>query len=165
MKSMGVMFIVAFIVWLLLTWPFQWQDAAVGLPVSALVAYLTGDLFLQRPHLAGQGRRYVYLILHYLPVLAWECFKANIDVALRVLNPALPIGPAIVKAPVTLKTDPGLTFLANSITLTPGTLTVDVDKEAGLIYVHCIAVPEEDRESLTQRIVGRFEPILKRVFE
>lgn len=165
MKSMGVMFIVAFIVWLLLTWPPQWQDAAVGLPVSALVAYLTGDLFLQRPHLAGQGRRYVYLVLHYLPVLAWECVKANIDVALRVLNPALPIRPVIVKAPVTLESDTALTFLANSITLTPGTLTVDIDKEAGLMYVHCIAVPEEDRESLTRRIVGRFEPILKRVFE
>lgn len=165
MKNTVVMFAVAYVVWLVLTWPPGLADGAVGVPVAALVAYLTGDLFVQRPHLAGQGGRYVHLIVHYIPVLAWECFKANIDVALRVLNPALPIRPAIVKAPVTLKTDPGLTFLANSITLTPGTLTVDVDKEAGLMYVHCIAVPEEDRESLTQRIVGRFEPILKRVFE
>lgn len=165
MKSMVVMFAVAFIVWLLLTWPPGLPDVAAGVPVAALVAYLTGDLFVQRPHLAGQGRRYVYLVVHYIPVLAWECLKANIDVALRVLNPALPIRPAIVKAPVTLKSDTGLTFLANSITLTPGTLTVDVDKEGGQVYVHCIALSEEDQETLTRRIAGRFEPILKRIFE
>ncbi len=95
----------------------------------------------------------------------WECLKANIDVAYRVGHPDIPIHPGIVKVKTGLKSETGLTFLANSITLTPGTLSVDVDKEGGYLYVHWIEVRDKDIEKATGIIAERFERILRRIFE
>jgi multicomponent Na+:H+ antiporter subunit E len=63
-----------------------------------------------------------------------------------------------------LKTDVAKTCLANSITMTPGTLTVDMNGE-GELYIHWINVRDERVERATEIIVERFERILKRVFE
>lgn len=90
---------------------------------------------------------------------------ANIDVAYRVLHPNLPINPGIVKVKTKLKSDVGLTFLANTITLTPGTMTVDVDKEKGLLYIHWINVKGKDVEAATKQIVEKFEHTLIKIFE
>jgi len=95
----------------------------------------------------------------------WECFKANLDVAYRVLHPRLPINPGIVKVRSKLTTDTALTFLANSITLTPGTMSVDIDKDNGILYIHWIDVKTKDVESATKIIVERFEKVLKKIFD
>jgi multicomponent Na+:H+ antiporter subunit E len=95
----------------------------------------------------------------------WECIKANIDVAYRVVHPDLPIKPGIVKIKTNLKSDVALTFLANSITLTPGTMCVDIDKEKGILYIHWIYVRDDRLEEATSLIAGKFEKILKRIFE
>jgi multicomponent Na+:H+ antiporter subunit E len=73
----------------------------------------------------------------YWPWLLWEIAKSNIDVARRVLDPALPISPTLVRLTPTQKSDLGLVVYANSITLTPGTITIDV--EPGTLLVHAIA--------------------------
>ncbi len=101
--------------------------------------------------------------LWYLPIFLWECIKANIDVAYRVLHPKMPIRPGIVKVRTNLKTDIAKTFLANSITMTPGTLSVDIKKK--FLYIHWIYVRTEDPEEANAIIVRRFENILKKVFE
>src|SRR3989338_3387733 len=137
MRSKFVLFVLGFVVWLLLTWPIDAQHAVVGLFVSAFVAFLTGDLFTRRPAHFRHIRRYLWFI-YYVIIFWWECLKANIDVALRVLIPRLPINPGIVKVKTTLKSDTGLTFLANSITLTPGTFCVDIDPEEGYLHIHWI---------------------------
>jgi len=164
MKSKLVLFIIGFIVWSLLTWPLDFQHLVVGLMVAAFVAFITGDLFSRRPHHFGHITRYIWFC-YYVPMFLWECLKANIDVALRVLNPKLPINPGIVKVKTTLKSDTGLTFLANSITLTPGTLCVDIDAEKGVLYVHWIDVKAQDADKATKLIVDKFEEILKKIFE
>ena len=91
--------------------------------------------------------------------------KANFDVAYRVVHPKLPIKPGIVKVKTKLKSDTGLTFLANSITLTPGTMSVDIDRENGYLYIHWINVKSTDVEKATEIIVSRFEKILEKIFE
>ena len=164
MKARIILFLLAMVVWSMLNWPPDWQHLMVGVVVSALVAYITGDMFIQRTYLFTHPERYIWFF-YYIPVLIWEMAKANIDVAYRVIHPNLPIRPGIVKVKTTLKSDTGLTFLANSITLTPGTLTVDVDKEKGVLYIHWINVTTKDVEAATQRIIKRFEDILKRIFE
>jgi len=58
-----------------------------------------------------------------------------------------------------------LTFLANSITLTPGTFCVDIKPEQGVLYIHWIRVESQDEERATQLIVDKFERILKKIFE
>jgi multicomponent Na+:H+ antiporter subunit E len=142
----------------------DWQHLLVGVFVAVLAAYLTGDMFVQRPHLFKQFKRYFWFF-YYVPFFLWEMFKANIDVAYRVIHPRLPIKPGIVKVKTSLKSDTGLTFLANSITLTPGTLSVDVDRENGYLYVHWIDVKHKDMEGATKKIAYRFERILTRIFE
>jgi len=159
-----ILFILSFLVWGLLSWPPDWQHLLVGAFVAALVAYVIGDMFVKRPHLFGHPMRYLWF-LYYLPVFLWEMLKANIDVAYRVAHPTLPIKPGIVKVKTSLKSDTGLTFLANSITLTPGTMTVDIDREKGLLYIHWINVEDKDVEGATKRIVRKFEDILTRIFE
>ena len=165
MKSRIILLIISFLVWCLLTWVPDVEHLVVGVMVSLLVAYLVGDFFVTRPHMFAHPERHLYLIFVYLPFFFWECFKANIDVAYRVSHPGLPIKPGIVKVKTHLKSDTGLTFLANSITLTPGTLCVDVDKDDGILYVHWIYVKDTDVEKATQDIVRRFEKILEKIFE
>lgn len=164
MKSKLILFIIGFVVWILLSWPIDLQHILVGIVVVAIVASLSGDLFTRRAHVFSHIERYLWF-LYYVPIFIWECFKANIDVAFRVIHPARPIKPGIVKVKTTLKSDTALTFLANSITLTPGTLTVDIDRDAGLLYVHWIDVKARDKEEATKKIVERFEKILKNIFD
>ena len=164
MKSRILLLIIGLVVWLLLNWMPDWQHVVTGVFVAALVAYLTGDFFVQRPHLFAHVGRYLWF-LYYVPIFIWECFKANIDVAYRVIHPDMPIHPGIVKVKTSLKSDTGLTFLANSITLTPGTLSVDIDREKRFLYVHWIEVKEKDIEKATGLVAERFERILKRIFE
>ncbi|MDP3143043.1 MAG: Na+/H+ antiporter subunit E [Candidatus Omnitrophota bacterium] len=164
MKSKITLFIICFIVWMLLGWPLDLQHALVGIPVAFLVAMVTGDLFSRRPHHFTHLSRYLWFC-YYVPLFLWECLKANIDVAVRVLSPRLPINPGIVKIKTTLKSDTALTFLANSITLTPGTFCIDIKPEEGVLYIHWIDVQSQDIEKATQLIAGKFETVLKRIFE
>jgi len=99
----------------------------------------------------------------YLFVFLWECIKANVDVAFRVLHPDLPIRPATIKAKTSLKSEIGLTFLANSLTLTPGRTTIDIDKDKGYIYLHILNLKHGKEDHLT--VLGRYENILRRIFE
>ena len=164
MRSRILLFILGFVTWLLLNWVPDWQHMLIGVFVAAFVAFMTGDFFVRRPHMVTHVGRYIWF-LYYIPIFIWECFKANIDVAYRVIHPKLPIHPGIVKVKTTLTSDTALTFLANSITLTPGTLSVDVDRGKGVLYVHWIEVKEKDVEKATRLIVERFERILKRRFD
>ena len=165
MKSKIVLFLIALVVWSLLSWAPDWQHLFVGIFVALVVALTTGDLFILRPHILKHPLRYWYFCVYYVPILLWECLKANIDVAYRVLHPSLPINPGIVKVETNLKSDTALTFLANSITLTPGTLTVDIDSDNGVLYVHWIDVKAKDIEAATRIIVQRFERVLKNIFD
>jgi len=88
--------------------------------------------------------------------------KSNIDVALRVLKPSLPINPGIVKTKTVLKSKMARMILTNSITLTPGTLTVDI--EGDILYIHWIDVQSADIEVATEKIVKKFENILVKIY-
>jgi len=165
MKSRIILFLIAFLVWSLLNWIPDWQHLVIGFFVAAFIAFMTGDLFISRPHILKHPLRYWYFFAYYVPIFLWQCLKANIDVAYRVLHPKLPINPGIVKVKTDLKTDTALTFLANSITLTPGTMSVDIDKDNGLLYIHWIDVKAPDTKGATEIIVKRFEKILKKIFE
>jgi multicomponent Na+:H+ antiporter subunit E len=143
----------------------DWQHLIVGVFIALFVAWITGDFFITRPQLLKHPRRWFYFIFLYIPRFLLECLKANIDVAYRVVCPTLPINPGIVKVKTKLKTDTGLTFLADSITLTPGTMSVDIDRDNGVLYIHWINVKSKDTEEATKMIVEKFENILIKIFE
>jgi len=143
----------------------NWQQLVLGLFASIFVVFLTADLFIKSPAILRHPIRCWYFVAYYLPTFIWEMTKANIDVAYRILHPALPINPGIVKVKTNLKSDTAVTLLANSITLTPGTLSVDINDDEGYLYVHWIDVRSKDVEAATKDIVERFEKILQRIFE
>ena len=106
--------------------------------------------------------RYLWLV-YYIPIFLWECLKANVDVAFRVLHPHLPIRPGTIRVKTALKSDTGLTFLANSLSLTPGNTTIDVDKDAGVLYVHRLCIKDDGAGVMP--VAAKFERILKRIFD
>ena len=93
--------------------------------------------------------------------------KANWDMAKRSLSPKLNINPGIVRVPVDVPTEYGKTMLANSITLTPGTITMDIDERQGQTwyYIHWIDVQETDREAAGDAIKGRMEKWVRRIWQ
>ena len=157
-----VLILFSFIVWLLLTGTLNTQNLIVGGLVSLIVGLVFGELFVDEPLKVFHVNRWFFAIA-YIPLFIWEMAKANFDVAYRVLHPKMPINPGIVKVKTNLKSEMGKTFLANSITLTPGTFTVDLKDE--FLYIHCINVRETDIEKASQDIVGRFEKLLIKIFD
>lgn len=155
------LFVILAAVWLALTSSFHWQELAAGAVVSLVLA-----LFLGRTY-AGLGlppltlRRIWYFIV-YLLVLLQEIVRANLDVAYRVLHPGLPIRPGIVVIKTDLREDIAKMMLANSITLTPGTFTLDVLGDT--LLIHWIYVRSEDPAEATRLIGRRFERYLKEIF-
>ena len=165
MSQSIILFLAAFAVWCLLNWVPDGAHLLAGALVAWLVAFLMGSLVIRRPHLMWHPRRYFYFLFHYVPVFIWEVVKANIDVAYRTVHPRPRINPGIVKVNTSLRSDIACTLLANSITLTPGTMSVDFDKSRSVLYVHWIDVRAPDTEAATRLIVERFERILQKVFE
>jgi multicomponent Na+:H+ antiporter subunit E len=111
----------------------------VGLPVAyALRGYYADDLAV------NQSLRVLPAALAYLGSFLWELLTANVDVAYRVLSPSLPINPDVIAVPLRVESDVAITTIANSISLTPGTLTMDHDAEANILYVHAITADDPD---------------------
>ncbi|MCX5706841.1 MAG: Na+/H+ antiporter subunit E [Candidatus Omnitrophica bacterium] len=159
-----ILFIGAFFTWIFLSWDTDMEHIIVGIAIGIFVSFMTADLFEKRTLILVNLKRCPWFF-YYIPLFIWECIKANIDGAYRVVHPDLPIRPGIVKVRTTLKSDTGLTFLANTLTLKPGTLTVDIDKENGFLYIHWIDVKTQGVEAATELIVHKFERILKKIFE
>lgn len=162
-QSRLVVFALAFLVWLGLTAGGGAQEVAAGAVVALIVALIAGRFVSGFPR-RGFPRRVGFAILYFFQFL-WEMIKANLQVALIVVHPLRPIRPGIVKIRTELTKDTAMTILANSITLTPGTFTVDINPEAGELYIHCITVGGTDVEANTKRIGAKFERILKEVLE
>jgi len=158
-----IQFLVLLALWLLLTWSLQPADIIAGAVVAVIVVALMGNMFIQNAIRIFNPVRVFWMII-YVPYLLWFILWANIDVAYRVINPAMPIRPGIVRFKTGLKTEMGKTFLANSITLTPGTLTVDIIGDE--FFVHWINVKHDgDSAKQGEEIAGKFERMLRRIFE
>ncbi len=159
-KSAFIGVVILFAVWVMLT-----DTSRSELLFGGITALLVVLLFhtklsvLQDVKLSPKSLTYMVM---YFFVFMWELFKSNIDVALRVIKPELPINPGIVKVRTTLKSPLGRAFLANSITLTPGTLTVEMKDE--YFYIHWIDVTSDNIEGATRSIVSNFEKYLEVIF-
>ena len=133
--------ILCFILWLLLTFNggnWNLDEITAGIIFSLIAGAITKKVTIKE-YKSLSPKKWLYLIA-YLPRFFYEMAKANFDVAYRVITGK--INPGIVKLSPHLKNNLSITILANSITLTPGTLSVDVD-EAGNLYVHWINVKPE----------------------
>ncbi|PSP66061.1 cation transporter [Halobacteriales archaeon QS_1_69_70] len=129
----------------------------VGLPIAyATRGFYTTDVRLRRAVGA------VPWVLRYLAVFLVELIIANVEVAYRVLAPSMPIDPDVVAIPLRVETDAAIATIANSITLTPGTLTMDHEPATNTLYVHAIAA--SDRRAVVGPI-RRLEDYALRIFD
>lgn len=137
------------------------QYTALNFVVGLLLGY--GALFLVARHgVSGRYFRKVPLILGFVLFFLWELVVANIRVLRQVLGPHNRLRPAIVAVPLDIKSDTEITVLANLITLTPGTLSLDVSTDRRTLFVHTIHVDEVDVFILD--IKNGFESRVQKVF-
>lgn len=144
--------------WLLLNGSLATDVFQVGL-LAALVITL---LFRDGLAVASEFRftpRALLTVPKFVGYFLQELVKSNLRLAKIVLSPALPLRPGIVKVRTRLKSRMGRLLLANSITLTPGTLTVELDGE--WLYVHWVTMEAEDIDAATAAIVSGFEHYLE----
>ena len=158
------LFVVLFLMYLLLSWSggISMQEVTIAFFLALVVAFVAPN-FSRSNFWSMKGlspRRWWNFMCYLFGPFAAALWEANWDVAKRVITGEL--NPGIVKFDPRLKTDKGRMMLANSITLTPGTLTVDVDDD-GVFYVHAIyltsAAPTE------ADICGNFGQWARRVLE
>lgn len=112
-------------------------EILIGLVFGGLVAFGFRRLWPGEADIS-YGLRAVPYGLLYLTAFLKELVVANVDVAYRVLAPSMPIEPAVIYLPLRVQRPIAISTIANSITLTPGTLTMDYDEEANALYVHTI---------------------------
>ncbi len=156
MKTSRLIFtiILLFAIWVMLTGSLRYDELITGLFVAIVISLFTGPLFTRRGvyhlHPKRLWGKFVYLMVFMV-----ELVKANIDVAKRVLSPSLPINPGIVRVKTKLTEDMDKLWLANSITLTPGTMTLDIKGDE--LFIHWIDVQETDPHAAGEIIKGAFE--------
>jgi multicomponent Na+:H+ antiporter subunit E len=153
------LFVLLFALWLLLTGSLAPAELIAGLLVALVVTLIS------RPHLEiFTGLRLtpsaIPAFFAYLGVFLVALVRANLDMARRVLSPSLPLQPELVEVKTELQSPLGRLILANSITLTPGTLSVEVGE--GTLLIHWIDAPDHiDIEGATRAIIHPFERHLK----
>ena len=150
-----------FLVWLMFTSTLFWQEVIIGAAVSMLLSLMSVRLFTCCT-LSILNPVKIFWMIWYFFVFLKALIIANFDVARRVISPSLPINPGIVKFKTKLKTNYSKMVLANSITLTPGTLSVDVVGDT--FYIHWIDVETTDPEEAFKIIAEPFEKVLLKIF-
>ncbi len=142
-----------FAAWLLLSGHYTPLLIGLGIVSCALVLYVTRrmDVVDHEGHPVHLSWRFAL----YLPWLAVEIAKANLDVARRILSRGPAIDPTLLRVPATQRTDLGRVIFANSITLTPGTVSVEVDRESILVHALSRAAAEGLAEGQMDRRVSR----------
>jgi multicomponent Na+:H+ antiporter subunit E len=146
---------VSMLLWILLTGSLDRQELIAG----GVVSFLVTVLFTSRLTLFT-GLRFSWLapvyLLYYFGNFLIALLRSNFDLAMRILSPSLPIRPEMVEVRTVLKSPLAKLMLANTITLTPGTLTVDVIGDRLQIHwVYC--PPGTTSQSATEQIVTDFE--------
>ncbi|WP_435345547.1 Na+/H+ antiporter subunit E [Haloarchaeobius sp. HRN-SO-5] len=115
----------------------------IGLAVGVPTAYAFRRMYAPR-YGVRRAASVIPAAAVYLALFLWELITANVDVAWRVLSPSMPIEPDVIEVPLRVETAVAITTIANSITLTPGTLTMDYDEDRNSLFVHTLAATDEE---------------------
>lgn len=143
--------------WLLLVNSFTLGQALLGAVLGLLIPHLTRGFWEERAPI-----RRPLLALRLLAIFLWDIVVANLVVAKLVLGPRRALQPCFVYLQLELENDFAIVLLANMITLTPGTVSVDVSPDRRTLVVHCLSEP--DPEAAVALIKSRYERPLKEIF-
>jgi multicomponent Na+:H+ antiporter subunit E len=141
--------------WVAATGDFTFNNLAAGFIIGFLVLLVTRRI-VGTPRYVSRVRQAFGLLFFFL----WELLVANLRVAYDVLTPRHRMRPGVIAIPLDAKTDAEITILSNLITLTPGTLSLDVSADRSVLYIHAMYL--DDIEAARYKIKNGFE---RRVLE
>ncbi len=155
------MLTVLFLLWVLMN-----NTLNITVWVTGFIISLVLTLFVSRDlkvfsELRLTPKAFLFTVA-YLLVFLKELILSNLDVAFRVISPRLPINPGIVEAKTKLKSPMARMILANSITLTPGTFTVEIKGDT--LFIHCIDIKSKNIADVTNRVIRKFEKYLEVIY-
>ena len=149
------------LIWVIANGTLAFDVLITGIVISAAIA-LAFASFSRVYSVIRWSPKVILYYLMYLGVFLLELTKANLNVMRLVFSPRIDITPGIVEIKTSLKSPIGRLALANSITLTPGTLVVDIKDDS--LFIHWINVSATDPVAATEEISARFEKYLKVVY-
>lgn len=156
-KKVVIPFVLLLSFWLVLTPYITAESTIIGMIVCILVVLYSRDLLFEEKEIPLYKLSNFINMIKFIGVLIVEIFKANIDVAKIVLNPSLPIQPHFIKVPMMLKNDFNKVIYGNSVTLTPGTLTVDITEDEFIIHALTNDAAEAMKNSFIEQWVIKQE--------
>ena len=161
MKKTVSAFVIFYVLWLVLG-GINLQEVIVGALVSLVLALVLANLVGYELGV-GSILTVVKFTVMYIPLFVWKLILANFQMAKIVLSPELPINPGFVVIKTGLTKDIAKLSLANSITLTPGTLSIDVDEDE--VLIHWVDVQGDNGAQHMAQISKSFEKSLGGIFE
>jgi multicomponent K+:H+ antiporter subunit E len=144
--------------WLLLVNELSLAQAVLGLTLAALVAAVTAALRARPLRLRRFG-----VAVQLLALFLYDIVVANLAVARAALSPRMPIRPQFFQVPLDLREPGAATLLAAMVTLTPGTVSVDLDLDHARLLVHGLLV--DDERLVAAQIKARYEARIKEIFQ
>ncbi len=143
--------------WAALSGSFQPLDLLFGFGLGYLVLWLV--LHKSRPRYFRQIPLLLGLLLHFLA----DVLRANFRMAVTILSPRMKLRPAVVAVPLILRSETATILLANMLTLTPGTLSLDISSDHQTLYIHTVWL--DDLEAFRRQVVEGYEKRLKELLE
>ncbi len=146
------------IAWSALTGDFSPLNLGFGFVLSYGVLWLitrkssSRSYFLQIPR-----------VIEFIFFFAWDVIKANVRMTITILSPRMRLRPAVVMVPLDMKNEVGIILLSNLITLTPGTLSLDISSDRKAMFLHTLWM--EDEEKFRAEIKNGYERRVKEIIE
>lgn len=154
-----VTFLILFVHWLIWSGMFDSFHVSLGVVSCAIVTFMSHDLLFGTGKFSSWHMSVFFRFFGYIPWLLYQIILSNIHVAYLVLHPKMLIEPSMITFETKLKKDISIVTFANSITLTPGTITIDI-KDGKYFVIHCIS-----RKVIDDLLSGEMERKIARIFE
>ncbi len=151
-KTYSYYFVLLFSFWIILSQQVTLEIALIGAGAVGLIMLYSKSLLFSPEETTLFSLGKILIFINFVFIMLIEIIKSNWQVAKIVLSPSLPISPSFVKVHKTFKRDFDKVIYGNAVTLTPGTLTVDIDEEGFLVH----ALTKEAAEGLEDSIIEEF---------
>ena len=167
MKQKFFTFIISFFVWIIFSGKITGDVIMVGIGAGLLTTFFFHDMLLRSSNRSRGWLNYLrvlLLVIGFIPIFFYEVLVAALKVSRHVVEKKPSFSPGIVKVKTHLTNILAITILANLITLTPGTLTLDFDQSERVYYIHWIDVKTREEIEARKEIIERFERWLEVIF-
>ncbi|SDJ49726.1 Na+/H+ antiporter subunit E [Billgrantia gudaonensis] len=153
-----VLSLVLLVVWLLMVRSLAFGHILLGSFLAVTIPLLTQGFWEPLPRV-----KHPIKLARFVLVVLWDIIVANLQVSRLILSPSREAHPGFIEYPLALKDRLAITLLANTITMTPGTVSTNIRLDSSSLLIH--ALDMDDEQALIREIQERYERPLKEIFE